>query len=127
MRPADELAARELAYRDLMASMAHDRWVRQRERRKRFLKLIRAPWTFRFSLTQKQADAITAISNVIFAVALLPTVMANMPPTPLTSAATIVALGMLQAVMLHFRLWWGCLWNAVCASMWIILLIQGLT
>lgn len=79
------------------------------------------------TLTQTRADLLTAVSNVIFAVALLPTVLANMPPTALTSAATIVALGMLQAVLLHFQLWWGCFWNLVCAGMWVILLIQALT
>lgn len=80
-----------------------------------------------FSLTQRAADALTAVSNVIFAVALLPTVLADAPPTALTSASTLVALGMLQIVLLHFRLWWGCVWNLVCASMWAILLVQGLS
>lgn len=88
---------------------------------------VRAVSKHKLSLTQRQADAITAISNVIFAVALLPTVLANQPPAPLTSLATVVALGMLGVVLLHFKLWWGFAWNIACASMWIILLIQGLS
>jgi hypothetical protein len=79
------------------------------------------------TLSQRAADALTAVSNVIFAVALLPTVLANQPPTPLTSAATIFALILLGIVLIHFKLWHGLFWNVACTGMWVVLLIQGLS
>lgn len=71
-------------------------------------------------------DALAALANVIFALALLPTVLAAVALPVVTSIATIVALLMLQAILMHFRLRWGAVWNAICCSMWVILLIIAL-
>lgn len=73
----------------------------------------------------KWQDAVAAISNVLFAVALWPTVVAVAPPAVATCAMTIVALIMLTVVMLSYRLWWGSFFQVCCMLMWVVLLIQG--
>lgn len=71
-------------------------------------------------------DALAAVSNVIFAVALLPTVVAGTILPIASSIATIVALCMLSAILIHFKLWWGLGFNLVCTGMWVTLLGMAL-
>lgn len=83
----------------------------------KIIALIRVNWP----------DYLAALSNVIFTLALWPSVVANNPPEPATSAWTIVALLMLTASFIHFKMWWGTLGQLTCASLWAVLLIQGLS
>lgn len=71
-------------------------------------------------------DAMAAVSNVIFAVALLPTVLAGVVLPISSTLATIVALCMLSSILIHFKLWWGLGFNVCCTGMWVALLILAL-
>lgn len=72
-------------------------------------------------------DLLAALSNVIFTLALLPSVLVNNPPEPSTCAWTIIALLMLTATFVHHKLWLGTIGQLTCASLWLVLFIQGVS
>lgn len=96
------------------------------ERINGFRERCRAEEEDRPLLSKGLADFLTAVSNVIFAVALLPTVTAGTILPPLSSAATLGALLLLGVVLANFKLWWGLFWNIICAGMWATLLVMAL-
>lgn len=73
------------------------------------------------------ADALAALSNIVFTVALWPSVVVNNPPEPATSLMTIIALLMLTAGMLKKRLFAGVFFQCFCIALWVVLYIQGVS
>lgn len=76
-------------------------------------------------LPQKWQDLVFFIGEIVFLVGLLPSVIADNPPSPWTSFPTAFMLFCFMVVHASFKLWFTFSLTWITAALWVILGIQA--
>ncbi len=74
----------------------------------------------------KWQDALLSLGGIGFIAGLIPSVLGEMKPEPITSLATGLILVSFLTVYVSYRLWMTVLLTAVTAVLWLTLFVQAL-